>query len=389
MRTKRLGFALGAAAFIACSGSDRDGFGVGPGGPGGPGADGGGFFGEGGSEGGDPPAGCAPNPGNYDFPGNRCDDDADGTVDNPPACDGDLAEQGAAEDFARAIGLCAKASDKGGWGLVSAKYTRGYKLDAPANDGQHGILPKFGDVVRPREGKRLGVLSTGYAGEFNGAPNKGFGGEFDYQNWEQDGAVPKGYPKEATGCPGSPRARDQINVKLEIKAPRNANGLKFDFNYYSSEWPKYICTLYNDSFIAYLEAKGFNGGIPENISFDAKKNPVSVNNGFFDRCTSGVPTGCGFYPKPGPASVCPGGPTELGGTGFAIQGEGCEALRNVPLGGATGWLTSQAPVEAGETFTLEFMIWDTADGTLDSSVLLDNFTWSEKPVPTETTRPPR
>ena len=64
-------------------------------------------------------------------------------------------------------------------------------------------------------------------------------------------------------------------------------------------------------------------------------------------------------------------------------------MRNVPLGGATGWLTSQAPVEAGETFTLEFMIWDTDDGTLDSSVLLDNFTWSEKPVPTETTRPPR
>ena len=57
-------------------------------------------------------------------------------------------------------------------------------------------------------------------------------------------------------------------------------------------------------------------------------------------------------------------------------------------GGATGWLTSTAPVQAGETFTLEFMIWDTGDPFLDSSVLIDNFTWVEGQVAVSTGRPP-
>ena len=49
----------------------------------------------------------------------------------------------------------------------------------------------------------------------------------------------------------------------------------------------------------------------------------------------------------------------------------------------------QAPVTGGEEFTIEFMIWDTGDMVLDSSVLLDNFTWVEGEVTTATDRPPR
>jgi hypothetical protein len=44
-------------------------------------------------------------------------------------------------------------------------------------------------------------------------------------------------------------------------------------------------------------------------------------------------------------------------------------------------------VQPGETFTLEFFIWDTGDGVLDSSVLLDNFQWVEGEVQTSTERP--
>lgn len=56
-------------------------------------------------------------------------------------------------------------------------------------------------------------------------------------------------------------------------------------------------------------------------------------------------------------------------------------------GGATGWLSSQAPVQPGEAFTLELMIWDTGDGILDSSVLIDNFSWAEGEVSVATDRP--
>jgi hypothetical protein len=50
-------------------------------------------------------------------------------------------------------------------------------------------------------------------------------------------------------------------------------------------------------------------------------------------------------------------------------------------GGATSWLTSQAPVQPGEVITIEFLIWDTGDNSYDSSVILDNFTWVPDPLP--------
>src|SRR6185312_5654050 len=86
--------------------------------------------------------------------------------------------------------------------------------------------------------------------------------------------APPGYPKASAACPGlSNKTRDLIDVKLEIKVPANAKGLQFDFDFYSSEWPEYVCSEFNDSFIAYLSGKAFNNGMPENISFDAMNNP--------------------------------------------------------------------------------------------------------------------
>ncbi|MCA9587911.1 MAG: choice-of-anchor L domain-containing protein [Myxococcales bacterium] len=363
----------------------------------------------GGSSGGLP---CIPDPKNAEIPGNGCDDDGDGVVDNAPSCDDSLAEAGSAEEFARALGICTKASDKG-YGLVSATFTRGYNDTGAPKAEQHGVLPKFGNVIVPREGKRIGVLSTGYAKEFNGNGQQPFGGVLctnppcDLFNppqingkdwWGPIGApkftLPPDYPKPAGNCPINKTVKDVINLKLELKAPQNAKGIKFDFNFYSGEWPAYICSDFNDGFIAYLKAKGFNNGTADNISFDKDKNPVSVNNGFFDRCTPAVKTGCAG--KTQKDSVCPGGVAELEGTGFGQNGKWCDAFdppqggpQQSTNGGATGWLQSQAPVEPGETFTLEFIIWDTGDGVLDSSVLLDNFQWAEGAVTTGTVRPPR
>lgn len=401
-----LGFAaLAGAAVIACSSAKTSGFDDGDSGVGN-GTTGGGTLGGGGDGGTGKP--CAPAAGNYDIPGNNCDDDNDGKVDNPPTCDDGLAATGgSAEDFAKALGICATAS-KDGYGLVSAEYTRGYKRNDAPKAEQHGVLPKFGNVVKPREGKMLGVLSSGYAQEYNGGANKPFGGTtgtegtashtFNGKDWwlslinpQGSGKAPPGFPKAAGGCDQSNVVHDVISLKLELKAPQNASGVKFDFNFYSGEWPAYICSAFNDGFIAYLSAKGFNNGTPDNMSFDSKKNPVSVNNGFFDRCTAGVKIGCADGAKQA-VSQCPGGTAELEGTGFGVSGKWCGGMVNKgndtsANGGATGWLTSQAPVQAGETFTLELMIWDAGDGVLDSSVLIDNFGWAEGEVSVATDRP--
>lgn len=368
-------------------------------------ADGGGTTATGGS--------CVPNPANYDVPGNDCDDDGDGQVDNPPTCDDNLQPTSGAEDFARALGICTKASEKG-YGLVSAKFTRGYNRDEAPHADQHGVLPKFGDVIKPREGGSLGVLSTGFAREYNGNGKQPFGGvimsggvfsrpTFHGKDWYNygaaepgkpgNGSAPPGFPKPASGCKQENAVNDVVSLKLELKAPPNAGGVRFDFNFYSGEWPAYICSPFNDGFIAYLTAKGFNDGQGDNMSFDKDNNPVSVNNGFFDRCTPSSQTGCAAESERKATAACPGGVAELGGTGFGIEGAWCSihdgSTATSTNGGATGWLTSQAPVLAGETFTLELMIWDTGDAMLDSSVLIDNFAWVAGQVGTTTDRPPK
>jgi hypothetical protein len=372
---------VGLLAIVACS-SPADLSGFTRGGNGNGDTDGGGgTFGTGTdpSGTGNPKAACVPNKANAEIPNDGCDNDGDGKVDNVPVCDSSLANDGSPEDFAKSMGLCDSAATKG-FGLVSAKFTRGYGRDDAPMTQQHGVLEKFGGVLRPREGRRLGVLSTGFAQEFDGAPGVLFGGDqsgrdwFDAQTNPGNGTAPPGYPKAAGTCPIATEVNDVIDLRLQVKAPPNATGFKFDFNFHSGEWPAFICSRFNDGFVAYLSAQGFNGGKAENMSFDPKHNPVSVNNGFFDRCTPGARIGCAPGATPGTAT-CAGGADELAGTGFGVTGDYCRTGASSVSGGATGWLSSQAAVKGGETFTLDLMIWDTGDGDLDSSVLLDNFKW--------------
>ena len=343
---------------------------------------------------------CTSDPANYDVPGDKCDNDGDGKIDNVIACDTGLSAAGDAMDFAKSLGLCqvATAADTK-WGVISATFTNGHvSAKAPAAP-QHGILGKFGSVVVPREGTMFGVISSGSATEqdsdsgpfFKGIKNgmqgsppliPGLGGG------GQGGDAPTGYPKDSPNCGTATvidkSVNDVVNVKLVIRVPANAKGLAFDFDFWSGEWPEFVCSSYNDSFIAYLTSKAFNNGTPDNMSFDAKNNPVSVNNGFFDRCTPNAQTGCSGNQQA--VAPCAGGVSELAGTGFEDVGSWCTSSSTG--GGATGWLTSQAPVTPGETITLEFMIWDTGDASYDSSVILDNFQWQGVPTPPGTQRPP-
>jgi hypothetical protein len=340
------------------------------------------------------PPGCSPSAGNFDIPHNGCDDDNDGTIDNgDTACDDKLPVTGDASLFARAIDLCQTASGPSDpkWGVVSIEYKGSFSTGTPAQAEQHGILPKFGDVVRPRRGSSLGILSSGWAREYDnpaGSPaNTPFKGGAQMQPATAQDDAPPGFPKKSGDCVVDSTVHDVIDVKIRIKVPTNALGLTFDFDFWSGECPDYVCTKYNDAFIAYLTSSAFNGGAADNISFDAQNDPVSVNNGFFDRCTPGSATGCGpgAVPK---IATCAGGESELTGTGFYDRGAWC-AGKVTTGGGATGWLTSTAPVTPGEIITIELILWDTGDQNYDSSVLLDNFGWQAAQTSTGTGRPPK
>jgi len=369
-----------AGAFAACSGKGPSGFGDAgfgeDGGLGGPDACGfacidGGTLGDGGG-------GCNPDPGNFDVPGNGCDDDGDGTVDNPQgSCDASLQLGGPAGDFAKAIGLC-KVSTNGSWGVVSATYTNGYNsTKAPADPNQHGILKKFGNKITPRQGSAFGVLSSGWATEYDQCddPQGVFKGGCQMGDGVTTNTPPPGYPKKVGQCDPSTDIYDAMGVTLKIKVPNNAKGFAFDFDFWSGEWPEWVCSTFNDSFVAWLQSAAFSGnGGDFNVSFDANKNPINVNNAFFQSCSPANAT-VGCIEGPGNLTdACKNGDSELQGTGFYDPG-GQNCGDDDSGGGSTSWLTTQAPVQPGETITLQFIIWDTGDGVYDSSVIIDNWQW--------------
>jgi hypothetical protein len=390
-----LGLSSALALGLACSGGHGQGFGSGPdggsgsdGGSGGPGDGGCAFCGIDATA---PDGGgtfvCTPNPANFDIPGNNCDDDGDGVVDNPQgACDTGLpAANPTAAQLAMALGLCPNKGDT--WGVTSATYTQGYNNTKAPDAQQYGTSGTFGTNVKARQGSALGILSTGVAAAQDCSSNNGV---FKGANCTSTGAgaAPPGYPKPATvnnkKCPLSNVANDVVNLKLQIKVPANAKGFSFDFNFYSGEWPEFECTTFNDSFVAWLTSTAWQGKTGDfNISFDGNNNPVSVNNSFFDVCS---PAGLACPNMPTP-STCKLGANELLGTGFYSPGTYC-GLKQDSGGGATGWLTTQAPVAPGETITLQFMIWNTGDEAYDSSVLLDNWQWTAGDTSVSTTRPP-
>jgi hypothetical protein len=326
---------------------------------------------------------CSPN--NVNLPNSNCDYDCSGTTTPPESCDQDLAYAGTAADFAKAIGICQMA-DATHWGLVSATYTNGYQTPnttpGTPNDGQHGILGGFGPLVKPREGAKLGVLSSGWAlpcddsdagatCSDSGSGDPYFkGGQTGMYN--DPGSAPPGYPKGPAECNVTGPVLDAIGVVLQIKVPANAQSLSFDFDFYSGEFPEFVCSEYDDSFVAWLESTAWSGKNGDlNASFDAKGNPISVDSAFFEQCTTNTATGCA-----GAASMsqCSGGTAALQGTGFYNVGAWCRTALSTG-GGATGWLTTKAPVTGGETITLQFLIWDTHDWSWDSSVLVDNLRW--------------
>jgi hypothetical protein len=323
---------------------------------------------------------CDPNanPGAYDVIGGidggpGADEDCNGTIDDEPMdCDQgiDIATTDAMA-AARAIGLCRVADPNATgkdrtWGVLSAKFVKvdGTPGMAPLS---HGVLPQFG-VANPQHGATMLALSSGTAR----AP-----GQPGYQS--SNGATmntnsqpPAGYPKESPACPGVTTGGvfDPAALEVVLRVPTNARSFTFNLNFYTFEFPQYICSEFNDFYVTMMWPPP--PGLPDaNISFDQDGNPISVNNSLLQVC---VPQQAGGKNFP-----CPLGPGLLQNTGFTGPLIGSHA--------ATGWLQTRAPVEPGSEVTLRFAIWDSGDPVLDSLVLIDNFLWSLEAAVGSSTEP--
>jgi hypothetical protein len=338
------------------------------------------------------------NPGAFEVTGNGVDDDCDGMVDESAvtACDSGLSSSSSnAMDYAKAMDLCQTATmSDHKWGVISAKLTLANGSDAP-DPAARAIRTHYGSGVTPKGGASFVLLSTGNAAgtsdtnpgpDFLESADLGKSSPFPADFLSANG----GKLPNAPGCPApmGNSAFDPVMLTLTIRVPTNASSFSLQTNFFSSEFPEWTCSPYNDFFVVLLDSMW--SGSPanpsdKNLAFytDAsmKKYPVGVNlaygnTGLFTQCNNGT-TGCAGGATPGTISSCTS-TTELAGTGMETPDPGSALLgcTNAQIGGGTGWLTTTGNVVGGEIIKLRIAIWDTSDGNLDSLAVIDNFQWS-------------
>ena len=142
---------------------------------------------------------------------------------------------------------------------------------------------------------------------------------------------------------------DYAEMRMTVAVPEGAFGFSYNLAMFSTEYPDYYQSSYNDMYIAWLESEQWTG----NVSFDDMGHPISLNAGFLDYKDAPNPYDC-----PAPCQA-----PELQGT--AMQGHA-----------GTRWLTTTAGVNPGETIQRIFGVFDLSDGILDTIVLLDNWHWA-------------
>ncbi|MGB1699432.1 MAG: choice-of-anchor L domain-containing protein, partial [Nannocystaceae bacterium] len=350
------------------------------------------------------------NPAAFDVDGDNIDNDCDGVTDNGVlVCDGGItAQPGDLNDYARAMGLCNFTTESSGaWGVTNVEISRADGSGNPI-DGQYAIQDGFGTNGTNREGNRLVVLSTGYAADNFDDANPSFVPLQDGTQHGSSSPPPNDFASidTAPGCPDSDISdvNDSVLLTVTLRAPINALSFSADIFFLSTEYPEWVCSPFNDYFVTLVDEQAL--GTPSVPGNPADKNIAIYNDGTNDfdigvnilKVAPGLFTQCedsllgDVQDQPGPAGwACVGmGPDQytgctdtslLTGTGYDLTTDtGFDCNYVGPHGGGTGWLTMTGNLVPGEINRIRFLIWDTADGYLDSSVLLDNWTWSASPT---------
>lgn len=190
-------------------------------------------------------------------------------------------------------------------------------LGVSGNSAASAVFPNLG-VIDPRQGDSFVVMSSGIAGASQTEP----GTDFD-----------------SIGTSG-----DRVTLTLVLSMPAGTNKVSFDYKFLTSEYPDYVGSIFNDTFVATVYD---DQGLREVAR-------SSVNTSAFLPASYANSDGTGFdlftpYPS-GVDSSFPGGQPDAGLTDFEIV--------NFPV--------------YGETVTLTFSVEDRGDGILDSAVILDN-----------------
>jgi hypothetical protein len=262
---------------------------------------------------------------------------------NTVACDAGLSlMETSAIKYAQAIDICTFSSGPTESGLVSAAFIRAGNTEIPVNN-QYGIMQTFGTNNSSRKGQRLMAMSTGRArtpSQTNscGSPSCSGTGV---------GSAPSGYPANVPGCPVNNNIYDDAGFEVTLRVPLTATGFSIDHNFFTFDFPEFVCTAYNDQFVILVDPAP-PGSTNGNVAIDSVSNPIGVNS----------------------VLLAPTNTNLLIGTGFDIWGDAA----------STGWLRTIVPVTGGSTITIRFLIYDIGDDVSDSTVLIDNFLWLQGSV---------
>ena len=149
----------------------------------------------------------------------------------------------------------------------------------------------------------------------------------------------------------SPKAFDIFYMEFQTVVPPGTFGFALDLAFFSAHYPEYNASDYNDMAIVWAESEAYVGNVAY-LRNGNKFRPMSLP----DLVTAG------WFPYDG--ALAP----ELEGTGY----DGADAMQ----GGASRWMTLEAPAAPGEALTVAIAILDIGDYFRDSALLLDHWRWS-------------
>ncbi|MDZ4278305.1 MAG: choice-of-anchor L domain-containing protein [Dehalococcoidia bacterium] len=213
--------------------------------------------------------------------------------------------------------------------LAAAMDIPGAKLKSASLNGsdEGGVAvwsSSIGSPKFPTEGGSFAILSTGLADDVD---------------------LPNDSESHSTELGGQDTSQfnDLAQLDLTLNAPNDANCLQFDFAFFSEEYPEFVGSIFNDTFIAEV------GGSTFTIAEDPKQ-VMAPNNIAYDPVDGSVidlTSPLGYH-------------TNTGTT----------------YDGATNRLSAGGLVTPGAEVQLTFSIMDLGDSGYDSTVFLDNFRWA-------------
>ncbi|MCB9701521.1 MAG: DUF4215 domain-containing protein [Myxococcales bacterium] len=212
-------------------------------------------------------------------------------------------------------------------GVIKAPNAQGVVVETPSSQESNGDNGNDdSDTLPPPINVSKGSNNGGGGMPFMNCDGVGDCSDSLYDAWEL-----------GTGDPN-----DKLWFTFQTKVPNAVESYSFNFAYFSSEWPDWVDTTFNDLLIAWQTSEAYTG----NVTFIGDA-PLTVTSLDPYLSTDGYS----------------GNEPQLQGTGF----EG---------NAGSDWFAANQNVVGGETLTMTFMIADMGDSILATMAIIDNFHWN-------------